>query len=401
MDLPATSPDVAARRAGLIVLALAVGGFAIGVSEFAMMGLMQEIMRDLGVDKPRVGHLISAYALGVVVGAPLLAVMGARYARKSLLLALMAFYALGNLGTALAPGYLTLLGARFVAGLPHGAYFGVAMLVAASVSPADRRGVAVSRVLLGLSVAILVGNPLATWMGQQASWRWTYVLVSALSLLTVVMVWRVLPWSPPAAGQAPGQELRAFNRPQVWLTLAIAAIGFSGMFCVLSYLSPTLTDITGQPESLVPVGLAAFGVGSIIGTLASGWLVDRMQFRATAVVLAWSVLVLLLFPWASRQLWTALPAITAVGTMGALAPILQTRLMDVAGRAQTLAAASNHAAFNAANALGPWLGGLAIAHGLGLGSTGYVGAATALGGLALYAWARRIEAGAARIATPG
>lgn len=388
----ATAPALPDRRTRtLILFALAMGGFAIGTSEFAMMGLMPNLTRGFGVDEPAVGHLISSYAIGVVVGAPLLAILGARLPRRRLLLALMGFYALGNLASALAPNYATMLVARFVAGLPHGAYFGVAMLVAASISRPAQRGAAVSRVLLGLSIAILVGNPLATWLGQQLSWRWTFALVSVLSMLTVALVARFLAPDPAEPAQTPMRELRAFNTSQVWYALLIGAVGFAGMFCVFSYLAPTLIHVTGVAESWIPVALAAFGVGAILGNIAGGWLVDRLQFRAVPVILGWSLLVLLLFPLATAAPWSILPAIVAVGTMGALAPVLQTRLMDVAGDAQTLAAASNHAAFNTANALGPWLGGIAISAGLGWTSTGYVGAATAAAGLAIYAWARRVE----------
>ena len=386
LDAP-TAP----RTLRLVLFALAMGGFAIGTSEFAMMGLMPELVRGLGITEPQVGHLISAYALGVVVGAPLLAILGARLPRRTLLLALMGFYALGNLATALAPTYHAMLAFRFIAGLPHGAYFGVAMLVAASLAPPAQRGTAMARVLLGLSIAILVGNPLATWMGQLLSWRYTFGVVALLSLLTVALVARLLAPAPDEPRASPLRELRDFHRPQVWLALAIGAVGFAGMFCVFSYLAPTLVEVTGMGEGWIPVALAAFGVGAIIGNLAGGWLVDRDRFRAVAIVLGWSVLVLLAFPLAATSPWTLLPAVVAVGTMGALAPVLQSRLMDVAAEAQTLAAASNHAAFNAANALGPWLGGLAIGAGLGWTSTGYIGAATAIGGLLLYAWARRID----------
>lgn len=379
------------RARALILFALAMGGFAIGTSEFAMMGLMPNLVRGFGVDEPAVGHLISSYALGVVVGAPLLAILGARLPRRRLLLALMGFYALGNLATALAPNYAAMMAARFVAGLPHGAYFGVAMLVAASISPPAQRGAAMSRVLLGLSIAILVGNPLATWLGQQLSWRWTFALVAVIALLTVVLVARLLAPDPDEPAQSPVRELRAFNTAQVWYALLIGAVGFAGMFCVFSYLAPTLIEVTGVSERWIPVGLAAFGIGAILGNLAGGWLVDRLQFRAVAVVLGWSLLVLLLFPLATGTVWSILPAIVAIGTMGALAPVLQKRLMDVAGDAQTLAAASNHAAFNTANALGPWLGGMAISAGLGWTATGYVGAVTAAAGLGIYAWARRAE----------
>ncbi|MFW9527446.1 MFS transporter [Xanthomonas euvesicatoria] len=384
-DTDLSSPRVSRRDYVLILLALAMGGFAIGISEFSTMGLMTQIAQGLQITEPQVGHVISAYALGVVVGAPLLAILGARWPRRTLLLLLMVFYALGNVASALAPSYHAMLLCRFIAGLPHGAYFGVASLVAASISPPNQRATAVGRVLLGLSVALLVGNPLATWLGQIVSWRWAYASVSVIALGTVAAVAVLLPPQPEELRQQPLRELRAFNQPQVWLALAIGAVGFSGMFCVFSYLAPTLTAVTGVTAARIPLAMVAFGVGGVLGSILGGWLFDRMQFRAVPVLLLWSVVVMLTFPLAAQSGVWVFVSIVAVGTMGALAPPLQTRLMDVAAEAQTLAAASNHAAFNTANALGPWLGGMAITAGWGWTSTGYVGAATALGGLLVYA----------------
>ncbi|MBO9768428.1 MULTISPECIES: MFS transporter [Xanthomonas] len=384
-DTAFSSSRVSRRDYVLILLALAMGGFAIGISEFSTMGLMTQIAQGLQITEPQVGHVISAYALGVVVGAPLLAILGARWPRRTLLLMLMVFYALGNVASALAPSYHTMLLCRFIAGLPHGAYFGVASLVAASISPPNQRATAVGRVLLGLSVALLVGNPLATWLGQIVSWRWAYASVSVIALGTVAAVAILLPPQPEEPRQQPLRELRAFNQPQVWLALAIGAVGFSGMFCVFSYLAPTLTAVTGVTAARIPLAMVAFGVGGVLGSILGGWLFDRMQFRAVPVLLLWSMVVMLTFPLAALSDVWVFVSIVAVGTMGALAPALQTRLMDVAAEAQTLAAASNHAAFNTANALGPWLGGMAITAGWGWTSTGYVGAATALGGLLVYA----------------
>lgn len=352
----ASTPRVPRRDYVLILLALAMGGFAIGISEFSTMGLMTQIAHGLHISEPQVGHVISAYALGVVVGAPLLAILGARWPRRTLLLLLMVFYALGNLASALAPSYQTMLLCRFIAGLPHGAYFGVASLVAASISPPNQRATAVGRVLLGLSVALLVGNPLATWLGQSLSWRWAYAAVSVIALGTVAAVAVLLPPAPDEPRQQPLREMRAFNQPQVWFALAIGAVGFSGMFCVFSYLAPTLTAVTGVAPARIPLAMAAFGVGGVLGSILGGWLFDRMQFRAVPVLLVWSIVVMLTFPLAALSSSWVFVSIVAVGTMGALAPALQTRLMDVAAEAQTLAAASNHAAFNTANALGPWLG---------------------------------------------
>lgn len=388
-NLSPVSTDTAHRPVSwLILLALAVGGFGIGTGEFVIMGLMPTMAADLGVTEPQVGHVISAYALGVVVGAPTLAVLGARLRRRHLLLLLMGFFAFGNAATALAPGYHALLLARFVTGLPHGAYFGVAALVAASMVPAHKRAAAVSQVMLGLTIAILIGNPLATLVGQSMDWRYAFVAVSVIALLTIALIGVFLPLDRSEQRSNPLTELQAFRRIQVWYALGIGAIGFAGMFCVFSYLAVTLLEVTKVSPLVVPVAVATFGAGTLVGNLAGGWLFERLQFRAVGVVLLWSMAVLLLFPFAVQTLWAALLAAFLVGTMVALSPPLQTRLMDVAADAQTLAAASHHAAFNVANALGPWLGGLAISAGLGWTVTGYVGAATAALGMLLFmlAW---------------
>lgn len=377
------------RQVGLILFALILGGFAIGTGEFASMGLMPNMVASLGVTEPQVGHLISAYALGVVVGAPLLAILGAGWKRKTLLLSLMGFYALGNLASALGPSYGSLLLFRFIAGLPHGAYFGVAALTAVAISPPDRRGRAVSLVMLGLTLAILIGNPLATWAGQVIDWRWIYAAVAVVAVTTVVLLAVWLPAHVDGAKTKPLDELRAFNRLPVWQALGIGAIGFAGMFAVFSYLAPTMLEVTGVSAAWIPLGLAGFGLGGVIGNFAGGWLYDHYKLRGAWVVLVWAIAALLLFPLMAQSLPTILLATVAIGLMGALGPILQSHLMDVAGDAQTLAAASHHAAFNTANALGPWLGGMAITAGFGWTSTGYVGAATAVVGLMIYVWASR------------
>lgn len=387
--LQAATPaaTVTPRHRTLILTALTLGGFAIGTSEFSAMGLMPEMVKSFGVSEPQVGHIISMYALGVVVGAPLLAILGGNLPRRVLLLLLMGFYALGNLASAAAPDYLSMMLARFIAGLPHGAYFGVAALAAVAISKPEERGKAVSLVMFGLTIAILLGNPVATWMGQTIGWRWAFVMVSAVAVVTVALIAAFMPRDKVEAPKHPLDELRAFNRLPVWQALAIGAVGFSGLFCVFSYLAPTMLQVTKAPASLIPLGLAGFGLGGVIGNFLGGWLFDRLRFRAVPVILLGAASMLLLFPLMVGSLWTLLPITVAIGMLGALGPVLQTHLMDVAGEAQTLAAASHHAAFNAANALGPALGGMAITAGWGWTSTGYVGATTALLGTLIYLWA--------------
>jgi DHA1 family inner membrane transport protein len=370
---------------GVIHFALAVGGFAIGTSEFATMSLLRYFAHDLRIDEPTAGHVISAYALGVVVGAPVIAVLSARVARRPLLIALMVIFAIANSLSALAPSYHWMLAFRFVSGLPHGAYFGIAALMAASLVPSDQRTQAVGRVLLGLTVATIFGVPLANGVGQLFGWRWGFGIVASLALLCAALIALFAPRGQPAHTASPLGELDALRRPQIWLTLATGAIGFGGLFAVYTYLASTLLDITGITPTAVPFILSVFGVGMTVGNLVIPRFADRALMPTAGALLVWLAVVLALYPRAATSVWAVTLDVFAIGLGGALGTVLQTRLMDVAGNAQSLAAALNHAAFNVANALGPWLGGLAIAAGFGLTSTGWVGCALALGGLAVWA----------------
>jgi DHA1 family inner membrane transport protein len=369
----------------LALLALAVGGFAIGTTEFAAMSLLPQFSAGLGIDEPTAGHVISAYALGVVVGAPTIAVLAARIERRKLLIALMVVFGIANGLSAMAPTYHWMLVFRFLSGLPHGAFFGVGALVAASLVPHEERSRAVSRMMLGLTTATILGVPLANGIGQWIGWRWGFGLVAILAGATIAMLLRFAPVLRPADGATPVGELAALRKGQVWLTLLVGAIGFGGIFCVYTYLASTLTEVTGVSTAFTPVAFALFGVGMTIGTLVCAKAADVALMPAAGVTLLFGAAALALYAFAAPHLWTMLPVIVLIGCGGGLGTILQTRLMDVAGEAQTLAAALNHSAFNTANALGPWLGGLAIAAGYGWTSTGWVGMALALGGLAVWA----------------
>ena len=370
---------------GLVHFALAVGGFAIGTTEFATMSLLPYFARDLHVDAPTAGHVISAYALGVVVGAPLITVLAAKIARRTLLIGLMAVFALANGLSALAPTYHWLLLARFLSGLPHGAYFGIAALVAASLVPSDKRTAAVGRVMLGLTVATIVGVPLANVLGQVVGWRWGFALVAVLAVITAVLVTLFAPRDRPSGEASALRELGALGKAQVWLTLAIGAIGFGGMFCVYTYLTSTLMHVTGTGPAATPIVLMIFGVGMTAGNLIVPRFADRALMPSAGIMLLWSAVTLALYPFAAHSVVLIGLDMLAIGFGVALATVLQTRLMDVAGDAQALAAALNHSAFNTANALGPWLGGMAIAAGYGWTSTGWVGSGLALAGLAVWA----------------
>ncbi|MCE7029578.1 MFS transporter [Jiella sp. CBK1P-4] len=375
---------VTPRLATLILLALAVGSFGIGTGEFAIMGLLPDIAAGLGVDVPVAGHLISAYALGVVVGAPAIAMLAARLSRRTLLLFLMLAFAIGNLASAVAPDMTTLTVVRFVSGLPHGAYFGVAALVAASIAAPGKRARAVGRVMLGLTVATFVGTPLTAWFGQQLGWRALFVLVGVIGTLAVAMFWLTLPQDKVHADMSARRELGALMRLQVWLTFAFAAVGFGGMFAVFSYIAATATVVAGLPADFVPVILAIFGAGMIVGNLLGSWLADRALLTTIGGMLAFNIMVLVVFALTAQYPVSLCVCVFFIGSGVALAPAVQTRLMDVAGDAQTMAAASMHSAFNIANAAGAWLGGLAISAGYGYASTGWVGAALGVAGLAVF-----------------
>ncbi|GCD92202.1 MFS transporter [Nocardioides sp. LS1] len=366
----------------LAVLALAMGGFAIGTTEFVTMGLLPEIADGVGASIPSTGHVISAYALGVVVGAPVLAFFGAKWPRRGLLVALMLAYAVFNAASALATDYHLLFAARFLDGLPHGAYFGVASLVAASLAPPERKGRAVALVMLGLSVANVVGVPAATWMGQHLGWRSAFWGVAALSLLTVALVLAFVPACPGDPEATGRRELKAFSTRQVWLTLLAGAVGFGGMFAVYTYISPTLTGVGGLSEGSIPVALFVFGLGMVAGTWVAGELADWSIFRSLLIGSVGMGAVLLLFWFVVPHGWWSLPVVFLITVLGSVLVVnLQLRLMDVAGEAQTLGAAMNHASLNVANALGAWLGGLVIAGGYGYRAPALVGVALSVGGL--------------------
>lgn len=371
-------------RIRLAVLALALGGFAIGTTEFVTMGLLPQIADGVGITIPTAGHVVSAYAIGVVVGAPLVAMFAARLRRKIVLVALMVAFAAGNLGSALSPNYHVLLIARFVSGLPHGAFFGIGSVVAASLVPLHRRTSAVAMMLAGLTVANIVGVPLATLLGQHLGWQWPYVFVSLVAVATIaaVLVW--VPTQPADAAATARSELSALARPQVWLTLGVGTVGFGGMFATFSYITPTMTKLTGFDDAVVPLILVVYGVGMTVGTMLSGRVAARGMLRGMIAMLAAIAVLLALFGVMAQARPTAVLGVFLLGLLpSVLVPLLQTRLMDVAGGGQSLAAALNHSTLNIANALGAWLGSVVLANGLGYEWPSRVGALLAVAGIAI------------------
>lgn len=375
------------RRGGVSAaeFALAFGGFGIGTGEFAVMGFLPQMADDFAVSIPFAGNVISAYALGVVVGAPVIAVLAARFSRFWLLVVLMSLFALGNLASAVVNSFGLLVTARFLAGLPHGAYFGVAAVVAAGMVAPHQRARAVGRVMMGLTIATLVGSPLAAWFGQVLGWRTAFSIVGGISVVTVALTWLYVPRDRANPSASPLTELGALGKIQVWLTLGICAIGCGGLFSIFTYIAPALTEVAGVSVANVPVMLAVFGVGMILGNIVGSRLADWALLPSIGIALVFNLFAYILFYFTMTTPWMAVINVLLIGGSFAVVPGVQTRLMDVAGEARTLAAALSHSAFNIANALGAWLGGAAIAAGYGWTSTGLVGAIMAMAGVGIFA----------------
>ncbi|TPX02431.1 MFS transporter, partial [Schumannella luteola] len=374
MSTPDAAP-LSPARTRLALLALALGGFGIGATEFVAMGLLPQIARDLLPSTwsqapddaiAQAGVVIAAYALGVVVGAPTIAVFAARLPRRRILLGLVVAFTIGTVASALAPSFPLVVLFRFLAALPHGAYFGIAALVAASLMGPGKRGQGVALVLSGLTVANVVGVPLITFLGQQSGWRVAYLAVAAIFALSVAAIALTVPWQPGDPQATARRELGAFRRPAVWFALLTGSVGFAGFFAVYSYVAPLATEVTGLPESAVPWALVTLGLGMTLGNLIGGWAADRGVLRALfasfGVFAAMLLGLALTAPW-PVGLFVFLFGVGAAAS--ALSPTIQTRLMDVAGDSQTLAAAVNHSALNIGNALGAFLGGAVIAAGWG------------------------------------
>ena len=369
------------RQARLTILSLALGAFAIGVTEFAAMGLLPYYALDLGVTEPEAGFAVSGYAIGVVVGAPVLAVLGSMLPRKLLLVLLMAFFILANVLSALSTGLDTLVIARVLSGLPHGAFLGIGMLFAAEMMPPGRKAAGVAQVLMGLTIANVVGVPAAGAIGQYFGWRWCFVLVAVLATGSALMIARVAPEAQDGPKPSALRELSALANRAVWLTLAVGAVGFGAVFAVYSYFSAALISATDAPAWAIPLALSGFGIGATAGNYYAGRLAAWSHFGGTLVLLLGMIAASLLYAAVMGQWIAMILVVMVLGLTAGLVIPLQMRLMDVAGEGQTLAAALNHAAFNAANALGPWLAGMALAAGHGFGATGIVGAGLGVAGV--------------------
>ena len=365
------------------LIALALGGFGIGLTEFVIMGLLPEVAADFGVSEAAAGWLISGYALAVVVGALALTAAVTRLPKKPVLLALMVLFIAGNLVSALAGDYQVMLAGRILAALSHGAFFGIGSVLAAAMVPAHKQAGAIAIMFTGLTAANVLGVPFGTLLGQHFGWRSTFWAITVIGLIAFIGILALVP--KPKRDEAPASllaELRAFRSGQVWLSIAVTVLGYGGMFGAFTYIAYTLTEVSGFASTTVPWLLILFGVGLLVGNIVGGKAADRNIDRTLIVVIAVLTVILVAFAATAQSPVATVIALVLMGGFGfATVPGLQMRVMRYASAAPTLASGANIAAFNLGNALGAWLGGVTITAGLGYTSPIWAGAAITLLGL--------------------
>ncbi|AIO67955.1 MFS transporter [Burkholderia oklahomensis] len=376
----------------LPLLALAISAFAIGTTEFVIMGLLPDVARDLAVTLPSAGLLVSGYALGVAAGAPLLAVLTSKMPRKAALQLLMAIFIVGNVLCAVAQGYGTLMIARVVTSFAHGSFFGIGAVVAASLVSVDKRASAIALMFTGLTLANVLGVPFGTFVGQMLGWRATFWIVAALGVASFAGIAALVPKQRGAAGAALGHELRVLKEPQVWLALAMTVLGFGGVFVVFTYIAPILEDVAGFSPHAVSLVLVLFGAGLTVGNVIGGKLADRALMPSLMAILVALIAVMAVFAKTSHLPVAAAVTVFVWGIAAfATVPPLQSRVVEKAAHAPNLASTLNIGAFNVGNAGGAWLGGVALSHGVPLDALPWVAAVVTLAALAVTVLAARLD----------
>ncbi|MEU3988170.1 MFS transporter [Streptomyces platensis] len=376
----------------LALLALAIGAFGIGTTEFAVMGLLPDMAAGFGVSIPLAGYATTLYALGVVVGAPLMTALGTRFTRKQMLMLLMGLFIVGNLLTGIAPNFGIMLAGRIVAAFTHGAFFGIGALVAADLVAPQKRATALSLMFSGLTVANVVGVPAGTMLSQHFDWRTTFYAITALGVIGLLGIVKMVPAQRAKAASPIGSELAVFRNPQVGLAMLMTILGFGGVFAAVTYLASMMTEVTGFAPSSVIWLTAVFGLGMVGGNLVSGRFTDRAMMPMLYVSLTGLALSLAAFTFTAHDKIAATVTIALIGIFGfATVPPLQKRVMDQAASAPTLASAGNIAAFNFGNALAAWLGGIVISAGLGYTAPNWVGALMTVAALGVAIFASALE----------
>ena len=383
----------------LALLALAIGAFGIGTTEFVPMGLLPEIAGDYGVSIPSAGLLVTGYALGVVAGAPVMTALGTKLGRKTMLMLLMGLFVVGNLISAAAPSFELMLLGRIVTALAHGAFFGIGSVVAAGLVAPEKKAGAIAAMFTGLTVANIVGVPLGTFVGQAVGWRVTFAVVAALGVAGLLGIARLVPPLPRPEGTHLRHELAAFRNTQVVLAMAMTVLGFGGVFAAITYIAPMMTKVAGYSDGSVTWLLVLFGVGMFLGNLVGGRYADRKLMPMLFTALGGLAVVLALFTVTAHNKGLAAVTVLLIGALGfATVPPLQKRVLDQAHGAPTLASAVNIGAFNLGNALSAWLGGVVISAGFGYTAPNWVGAVLAGSALLLALWSAALERGTQRVA---
>lgn len=373
MNLKKSSASVFSRTPAAL-WALALGAFGIGMTEFVAIGLLPLVASDFGVPIPLAGWVVSAYALGVLAGAPLMTVLGVRMPRKRMLTLLMVVFTVGNLLTAVAPAFGVLLAGRIVTSFTHGAFFGIGSVVAAELVGPARRSAAVAFMFTGLTVANLAGVPLITWLGNTAGWRATFLAIAAIGVVVVLAIVRLVPALPRPAGVHLRRELSALANAGALLAMLMTLLGFGGVFAAITYLAPMMTELAGFTPAGITWLLVVLGVGMVIGNWAGGKLADRALMPTVLASLAALTVALAAFAFTAHSQPLAAINVFLIGALGfATVPPLQTRVLDQASDAPTLASALNIGAFNMGNAVAAWLAGAAIDAGFGYTSASWVG----------------------------
>lgn len=379
------APTSSARSRNLTLLALALGSFSIGTSEFASMGIIQLFSNSLGVSIPDATSAIAAYAFGVVIGAPLVTLAGARLNRRALLLALMGLFIAGNGLSAIATNLGFSMVARFISGMPQGAYFGAGAVVASYIVGPGQAGKAFAIVMTGLTVATIFGSPLATFLGQTIGWRETYLAVAAFSLLAFGAIFQWVPRTEALDGVPVIQEVSSLRKPQVWGVMIVAALGISSIFAVYTFIAPLVTDVVKLSPEMIPVALALFGIGMTTGNIYGGKLADRYPARGIVLGFGSTLLILAALAIGGAHSAVFFPAMFGVGAaMMAAIPTIQVRLTNFAPEAPSLMGAMNLASLNVANAIGAWAGSVAVGAGYGLLSAAWAGFVVTLLGLVVF-----------------
>ncbi|EJL33404.1 MFS transporter [Novosphingobium sp. AP12] len=369
----------------LTLLALALGTFTLGTSEFASMGIIQLFSGELGIGIPEATNAITAYAIGVVMGAPLFTILAARFNRRPLLISLIALIAVGNFLSGIAPDFILLMAARFLSGLPHGAYVGAAAVVASYIVGPGHSGKAFAIVMFGLTLATIFGSPLATFLGQTLGWRETFAAVGLLGAISFVAILAWVPKTDALNGGSVMKEIGTLRRPSVWIAMLVAATGISSVFAIYTFIGPLVTDVAKLDERFVPIGLAVFGVGMTLGNLAGGRIADADPAAGILIGYGGCLVVLVILAVFGHATWVLFPCFFAVGAlMMAAIPTIQVRLTKFAPEAPTLMGAMNVAALNVANALGAWAGAYAIHSGYGLLSAAWAGFVLTAIGFAIF-----------------